>query len=267
MFAEEGIRLFGVIDFRMADVVDIMFVSIVFYYVFLLFRGTRAVHMFVGFGLLVSVYSLSLWWDLKGVSWLFTNLATVGVVSLVILFQPELRGALTRLGQSASKADLRKIFFQQPESESMILELVAAVQELSRLRYGALIVLENKVGLKSYIDTGEEIGAKISSRLLRTIFFPNCALHDGAVIIQNQRIAAAGCVLPVQTGADASEDQLGMRHRAARTLAGESDAVIIVVSEESGIVSLAFRNSLRRRLNGRALEEELKKYVNEEQFS
>jgi len=265
MFDGEGLRLFGVLQFRFADFLDIVFVAIVLYYFFLLFRGTRAVQMFAGFVLLGSIYLLSLWWDMKGISWLFSNLATVGIVALVILFQPELRSALTRLGQSASRMSVRKMFFHEVEMDDVVRELVGAAQELSRNSYGALIAIEQKVGLKSYIDTGEPIEARVGSRLLRSLFFPNSPLHDGAVIISKDKIVAAGCVLPVQTGE--TSDNMGMRHRAAKTLAGESDALVIVVSEETGAISLAYRNTLRRKLSIRELEEELKRHMHDEEQS
>jgi diadenylate cyclase len=254
----DPLTLFGVIDFRLADVLDILFVATVLYYLFLLFQGTRAAHMLFGFVLLLSVYLLSQWWELKGVSWLFSNLATVGVVALVILFQPELRGALTRLGQTASKAHIRRFFFEEESLDEMLWEVREAVDELSRKRYGALIVLEQQVGLKTYVDTGEPINSRVSARLLQTIFFPNTPLHDGAVILHKDRILAAACVLPVQTVPEAGDENMGMRHRAARALTRESDALVVIVSEETGHISLAWRNNMNQNLAPEMLEEQLR---------
>jgi diadenylate cyclase len=258
----EGFKLFNVIDVRMTDVIDITVVSIVFYYLFLLFRGTRAVQMFFGFAILIVLYFISLWWDLRGVSFLFSNLAAVGVISLVILFQPELRGALTRIGQSASQTSFHKLFFHSNESDNLVSQVVIAACDLSRNRIGALIVLEQKVGLRNFIGTGVEIDARVSSQLIKSLFFPNSPMHDGAVIISHNRIAAAGCILPVQTAIELDED-LGMRHRAARALASESDALIVVVSEETSTISLAFRNSLLRNLNAESLEKEINNRIKE----
>lgn len=263
---DEGIKLFGVIDFRFEDLVDIIFVSVVLYYVFLLFRRTRAVQMLAGFAFIGVLYFLAIWWELKGVEWLLSNMATIGVVSLVILFQPEIRSALMRIGQTASRMSVERLFFHDDKNMEAIEVLVNTSFELSRSNYGALIVIEKNVGLKNHVDTGEFIDSIISAKLLRSLFFPNSPLHDGAVIISKNRIIAAGCVLPVTAFADDHTRNLGMRHRAARTLANESDALVIVVSEETKKVSLAFRNKLHIGLTEEELREKLKKYLTIEQF-
>ncbi|NLB63713.1 MAG: TIGR00159 family protein [Fibrobacter sp.] len=259
----ESFKLFGVIDIRFADILDLFFVSVFFYYTFLLFRGTRAVQMFFGFAILILGWFVARWWGLHGVTWLFAKLSTVGVVVIVILFQPEIRGALARIGQTASQFNLKRIFFHEDRVEILINEIVDAVQELSRNNYGALIVLEKFVGLRNFEDTGQPIDAQVSSRLLRSIFFPNNPLHDGAVIISQNRIKAAGCILPMSALSTEIDSSLGMRHRAARALTAESDAVVIVVSEETAIISIAYRNTLRRRLSLKELEEELKRHFHE----
>jgi diadenylate cyclase len=255
------IKLFEIIAFRMADLLDIIFVSIVFYSIFLLFKGTRVVQMTAGIFLIGLVYLLALWWDLQGIQWVFSNMTAVGVVALVIVFQPEIRGGLMRLGQSAGKLDVRRLLFESPDYDQSIQEILKAVRELSRSSYGALIVIEQDVGLRSYMDTGEMLDSKVSALLLRALFFPNSPLHDGAVIIQKDRIAAAGCVLPVFTTGDTSQENLGMRHRAAKTLASETDALVIVISEETSTISLAYRNRLRRKLSLQELQEELIRHL------
>lgn len=253
-------KLFGVIDVRIADILDIFLITIVAYYVFLLFRGTRAVQMFVGGGLLLVAWIFAQWWELHTVVWLLSNLATLGIVAIVILFQPEIRGALTRIGQSASKANLKTLFFHQSGLEIVANEIGTAIQDLSKNQFGALIVLEKRVGLRNYADTGEILNARISARLLRSLFFPNSALHDGAVILNSKSIVAAGCILPLPTVTSESDSGLGMRHRAAKALAAECDAMVIVVSEETGYISIAYRSTLRRKLSVKEVEEEIKRH-------
>lgn len=257
--------LFGVIPVRLADLLDVTLVSIVFYYAFQLFRGTRAVQMFFGFALLLLGWMVAHWWHLHGVEWLFSNLATVGLVALVVLFQPEMRGALTRLGQTASALSLRRLLFHDSRSDFVIREIVEAVQDLSRNNYGALIAIEKQVGLRTFADTGTPIDAQVSAKLLRSLFFPNSPLHDGAVIVSGERIRSAGCILPLPATAD-SESHFGMRHRAARALAAESDAVVVVVSEETATISIAYRNSFRRKLSLKELDAELQRHLKEVLF-
>ena len=148
-----------------------------------------------------------------------------------------------------------------PERLELVAEEIgAAVQDLAKNQFGALIVLENRVGLRNYADTGELLNARISSRLLRALFFPNSALHDGAVILNSQRIVAAGCILPLPAITSEQDSGYGMRHRAAKALAAESDAMVIVVSEETGYISIAYRTSLRRKLSVKEVEEEIKRH-------
>lgn len=253
-------KLFGVIDVRFADLLDIFLVSIVAYYVFLLFRGTRAVQMFIGGGLLLIIWFLAQWWDLHTIVWLLSNLATLGIIALVILFQPEIRGALTRIGQSVARINLKTLFFHESGLDKVAKEIGTAVQDLAKNQFGALIVLEKRVGLRNYADTGELLNARISSRLLRALFFPNSALHDGAVIVNSHCIVAAGCILPLPAITSEQDSAYGMRHRAAKALAAESDALVIVVSEETGYISIAYRTSLRRKLSVKEVEEEIKRH-------
>lgn len=253
-------KFFGFIDFGITDVFDIILVSIFFYYVFFLFLGTRAVQMFFGFSVLMGFYGLSQWWDLQGVSFLFSNLFTVGVVALVIVFQPEIRGALTRLGQTASHTTIRHLLFHQDSMREIIEAVVVTCRDFSRSRWGALIVLEQDVGLKPYIDTGIQLDAQVSMPILKSIFYPNSQLHDGAVIIHRDRISAAACTLPI-AASTGEEEQTGMRHRSAETLAGESDAVIIVVSEETGQISLYRRRKLLKGLQEHELREQLSRLL------
>ncbi len=253
-------KLFGVIDVRFADLLDIFLVSIVAYYVFLLFRGTRAVQMFIGGGLLLIIWFLAQWWELHTIVWLLSNLATLGIIALVILFQPEIRGALTRIGQSVARMNLKTLFFHESGLDKVAEEIGTAVQDLAKNQFGALIVLEKRVGLRNYADTGELLNARISSRLLRALFFPNSALHDGAVILNSHSIVAAGCILPLPAITSEQDSAYGMRHRAAKALAAECDAMVIVVSEETGYISIAYRTTLRRKLSVKEVEEEIKRH-------
>lgn len=250
-------RLFDIIDVRMADILDVLLVSIIIYYIFSLFRGTRAAQMLFGGLLLILVWMIAQWWELHTIAWIISNLATLGIIAIVILFQPEIRSALTRIGQAASKLDFKTIFFHSSGLDEITKTITVAVQDLAKTRTGALIVLEKRVGLRNYADTGEILNAQISSRLLRALFFPNSALHDGAVIVNSKLIVAAGCILPMPTGNAEKEAGYGMRHRAAKALAAECDALVIVVSEETGYISIAYRNTLRRNISVQELKHEI----------
>lgn len=250
-------KLFNIIDVRMADILDVLLISVILYYIFLLFRGTRAAQMIFGAFLLILAWLIAQWWELHTLVWMLSNLATLGIIAIVILFQPEIRSALTRIGQSVSKVDLRNILFHASGLDDIAQKICSAVQDLAKTKTGALIVLEKRVGLKNYADTGEYLDARISSRLLRALFFPNSALHDGAVILNCKSIVAAGCILPMPTGNAEGDAGYGMRHRAAKALAAESDALIIIVSEETGKISTAYRNNLRRGLTPKELKAEI----------
>ncbi|MCF0221700.1 MAG: TIGR00159 family protein [Fibrobacter sp.] len=251
------IKLFGVIDFRVADILDILLISIIIYYVFLLFRGTRAAQMIFGGLLLMLAWIIAKAWGLHTITWLISNFSTLGIVAVVILFQPEIRSALTKIGQTASKLDIHSMFFHSSGLDEITKTISAAVQDLAKTKTGALIVLEKRVGLKNYADTGEILDARISTRLLKALFFTNSALHDGAVILNSRRIVAAGCILPMPTGNAEKEAGYGMRHRAAKALASECDALVIVVSEETGYISIAYRNTLRRNISVQELKQEI----------
>jgi diadenylate cyclase len=191
------------------------------------------------------------WVHLIAVNWLISSLRTVWVIAFVIIFQPELRRALALLGQNP----LLSRFVRMRQS-GMIPEIVKSVQDLSEKRVGALIVLEKDQGLKNFVETGTPIDARVTAELVGTLFTPTSPLHDGAVIIQNDRVVAAGCTLPL------SQDErvapaLGMRHRAALGLSEESDALVIVVSEESGSIAYAQDGKLYRGVDLSALRAEL----------
>lgn len=256
-------KLFGIIDVHFSDIIDIFFISCAIYCFFLLFKGTRAVQMFFGVLLITAIWFFSQLFDLRGLTWLIGSLSALGLVVIVIVFQPEIRGMLTRIGQIANVFKFKSVFFKHSGLEETTEKIVDSVLELQKKGYGALIVLEKRVGLKSYTDSGEIINGDFSKKLLCSIFYPGTALHDGAVIILRDKILAAGCVLPMPTGIAASGQSGGMRHRAARALASETDAFVIVVSEETGYISIAYRDSFRTRQSKRELEEEIKRHWKE----
>ena len=223
------------------DVVDILAVAFIVYRLLVLTRGTRAAQMLLGLLLIVGISLIAEWAHLNGLNWLFSNLRTVWVIAFVILFQPELRRALAQFGQNPV---LR--FFIRFENETEATgEVIAAARSMSRKRQGALIVLSREASLRPYIETGKRIEGRVSAELLETIFSPKGPLHDGAVILRDDQIVAAGCVLPL-TDNPAIPPTYGTRHRAALGLSEETDAVVVVVSEETGDISIAHQGELKK---------------------
>ena len=176
----------GFLSFRLIDVLDIAIVSFIIYQLLALMKGTRAAQMVTGLVLIFLVAFVAFWFQLEGLSWLFTNLATIGFIVLVIVFQPELRSMLAQMGHSRIFQTLTKV-----EEWKSLGEISRAVNRLSELRYGGLIVIEKSTGLKNYIETGKEINSNLSTEILTTLFTPYTPLHDGAAIIQGEKIAAA----------------------------------------------------------------------------
>lgn len=237
------------------SVIDILVVALIFYSVFFLVQGTPAVQLMRGIFLIVLVFLIliSMLSQLTAFGWLVRNSLPALLVSLPVIFQPELRRGLQRLGRTGYLLGrpLRVEMVQQT-----IEEITQAVLSLSERRYGALVVLELTIGLQDYIDTGVQLDSAVSRELLVTVFFPNTPLHDGALIIRNDRVVAAGCVLPLSEELF-SDDQLGTRHRAAVGLSERSDAVVVVVSEETGIISVTHNGHMIRRLDEKRLRKVL----------
>lgn len=232
----------GFLHFRLIDFLDVVVVSYFFYRMLLLMKGTRSAHIVAGLVLVGVLAFLALWFQLQGVTWLFTNLATVGFIVLVVVFQPELRGALAQIGQSRFfKSVLR---FQDTTSLD---EIIRGVERLTELGWGGLIVLERDVGLRNIAETGKMVDSKVSAELLVTIFTPHSPLHDGAVIIRGDNISAAACTLPLTLDEEYA-DLFGMRHKAAVGITEDSDAIAIVVSEETRQISLAHGGRLYRNI-------------------
>lgn len=237
------------------DILDIIIVAFLFYRLFLLIRGTRASQMFIGLFLLIVLSIVSQWLNLNAVNWILSSLKTVWVIAFVILFQPELRKALSLLGQNKILGVFLKV-----EQSGTVSEIVKACQQLSLKNIGAIIVIEQDVGLRNYIETGTPLDARVTSDLLVTIFTPPGPLHDGAVIVDKNRILAAGCILPLSQNPRLGTS-LGTRHRAGLGLSEETDAITIIVSEETGMISLAMGGKLKRKLDLNALRNDLIEHV------
>ena len=235
-----------------SDVLDIAIVSFLLYELLLLIRGTRAVQMALSGGFLLALYFLSQWLQLETVNWVIRNLAAYVVFAIIVLFQSDIRRALAHFG----RAPFFRYFERAEQADETIEELVVAASTLATRRIGAIIVLERQIGLRNYIEGGIPLDAMITYDLLASIFQLASPLHDGAVIVQGDRIAAAACFLPLSVNPRVSRD-LGTRHRAALGLTEENDAIAIVVSEETGAISLAMDGDLERRLSADSLRTRL----------
>ncbi len=244
---------FYFLEFTLFDLIDIILVAIILYNILLFMRGTRARSILLGLLVLAFLALLSHWFELRTLGWLIDKFATVWVIAFLIVFQPELRDLLVRMGQSP----ILRRFIPKEEAYSGISELLDAAFSLAREFKGSLIVIEREMSLKRFAETGRELEAKLSSELLQTIFTPHSPLHDGAVIVSRGRVIAAGVTLPLSSN-PRYERFLGMRHRAAIGITEQTDAITIVVSEETGQVSLAIRGSLKRNLSKPTCENYLK---------
>lgn len=237
--------------FGWIDALDILIVAFCVYQFLLIFRGTRVAQILLILALLYLASRVSLHVGLLTVNWVLQNLLGVWLLLMIIIFQPELRRALVSFGQMTF---LRP--FSRREEAHMIDELTRAAVSLASKRSGAIIVLERETRLDSYIEPGINLDALISRRLLESVFFPYSPLHDGAVIINNGRIVAASCFLPLSLSPEVSKD-FGTRHRAAIGITEETDAVAIVVSEESGTISLAHEGKIEKDLDSVSLRKRL----------
>jgi diadenylate cyclase len=239
------------------DLLQIFLVAAVLYRLFLLVQRTRAMQMLLGLLVLGSVFLAADLFDLSLIRYLLAQLFQYGAIAALVVFQPELRSALARLGQSR----MMRIFRRMEESK-VVDEIVEAVERLSRSRIGAIIALEQEVGLEEYGDKGTPLEARVSADLLATIFTPYSPLHDGAVLIQGDQIRAAGAILPL-TQYSVPDRSFGTRHRAALGLSEETDAVVIVVSEETARVSVARRGQIELDVGSERLREILEGTVPE----
>ena len=245
----------GFLSFRLIDMLDIAIVSFIIYQLLALMKGTRAAQMVTGLVLIFLVAFIAFWFQLEGLSWLFTNLATIGFIVLVIVFQPELRSMLAQMGHSRIFQTLTKV-----EDWKSLGEISRAVNRLSELRYGGLIIIEKSTGLRNYIETGKEINSTLSTEILTTLFTPYTPLHDGAAIIQGDKVVAAACTLPL-TQIPRYRRLFGMRHKAAIGISEVSDAVAVAVSEETGQISIAFKGLLEKDIDRNDFRQRLADYI------
>ncbi|MBE6082882.1 diadenylate cyclase CdaA [Sporanaerobacter sp. PP17-6a] len=254
-------------NIRIRDIIDILIVAFAFYKLFMLIRETRAEQLIKGILVLFIATKVSEWLELYTVYWILDKTMTVGVIAILIVFQPELRRGLEYIGRSRF---FTKSFVEiEDESLNKIMdEIVDAVASLARQKIGALIVMERETGLNEVVETGTKIEGKVSSGLLINIFIPNTPLHDGAVVIKEDTVKAAGCFLPLTENASLSKE-LGTRHRAALGISERSDCIAIVVSEETGAISVAENGSLSRYLDVKTLKQilmDMYKYKDQKQI-
>jgi diadenylate cyclase len=242
--------------FGWRDAVDILIVAIVIYEILKLIKGTRAVQMALGAGLLVAMFYVSSWAQLGTVNWFIRNMVGYVVFALIVLFQADIRRALAHFG----RARLLRLFMRTDDGDEVVEELAVAASMLSAQRIGAIIAVERQIGLRNFIEAGIPLDATLTYDLIVTIFRPGSPLHDGAVIIQGDRVAAAACFLPLTVNPFVSKD-FGTRHRAAIGLTEETDAVAIIVSEETGTISLSLAGQIERGLTVDELRARLRELV------
>jgi diadenylate cyclase len=241
-------ELFTDISFK--DIIDILIVSYVIYKLIVMLRGTRAIQLAQGIFVVVITWAISIWFELNTLQWMMNQMFTFGVLAIIIIFQPELRRALEQLGRG--KLFSRSTVDEQQDITQSISSVMKTTQYLSKRRIGALIVYERNTGLNDYVESGIQIDSLISSELLVNVFIPNTPLHDGAVIVRGNRLMAAGCYLPLSENPFISKE-LGTRHRAAIGMSEVSDAICVIVSEETGQVSLAMNGQIIRDIREESL--------------
>lgn len=238
------------------DLLDIAIVSVVVYELLKLIRGTRAVQMAIGIALVVGLFYVSLGLQLETLNWLIRNVVGYVVFAAIVLLQTDIRRALVHLG----RAPLFRRFERTSSDDDTIEELVVAATTLASRRIGAIIVVERRIGLRNFIESGIPLDAKLTYDLLVSIFQRSSPLHDGAVIVQGDRVAAAACFLPLTVNPRLSRD-LGSRHRAALGVTEENDSIAIVVSEETGSVALVMDGAIERGLDAERLRARLKSLI------
>lgn len=253
-------------DFGIKDFIDIFLVALLLFYVYRLMKESRSLNVFIGILIFIITWLfVSQVLEMRLLGSIMDKLVSVGVIALIILFQDDIRHFLYLMGAHRRMHVLLKMFMNTKNSEEVdkktIMPLVMACMSMSKQRVGALIVIERSVPLDDIENTGDTIDANINQRLIENIFFKNSPLHDGAMIISKKRIKSAGCILPVSHNLGIPKE-LGLRHRAAMGISQESDAVAIVVSEETGGISVAIKGEFRLRLSAEELESILTQEMN-----
>ncbi|MDL1891496.1 TIGR00159 family protein [Sphingobacteriales bacterium CHB3] len=243
----------GFLSFTLVDLLDVALVSFIFYRLYLVMRGTIAAQIFVGLVLIVAFSFFAQAINLKAMGWILRTLTDIWVIAFIILFQPELRRLLVLVGRNPV---IR--FFIKTNVDESIDEVVAAVTEMSRKKQGALIVFVRATGIKIHMESGTKMEAIVSRSLILSIFNPKSPLHDGAIVIKDRLIEAARCILPLSYTAEWEGVPLGTRHRAALGISEQADVVVVIVSEETGIVSIAEGGLMTRGLTPAVLRRELK---------
>jgi len=248
--------------FGIKDVIDIVLVALMLYYIYRLMKESRSLNIFIGIMVFVIVWLIvSQVLEMRLLGSIMDKLVSVGVIGLIILFQEDIRHFLYSLG---AHRNIMKLFTKRGGKEEVdketIMPIVMACMSMSRGKVGALIVIERGVKLEDIVETGDLIDARIDQRLIENIFFKNSPLHDGAMVISKRRIKAAGCILPVSHKQDIPKE-LGLRHRAAMGISQDSDALAVIVSEETGRISVALRGEFQLRLSAEQLESILTKEI------
>lgn len=220
------------------NALDVLIVAVFIYYLLVLIRGTRAVQLLIGVFVLVVVYGIAVVLKLRLTQFVLQNIFVFGLIALAVVFQPELRRVLGQIGQLGP---LNRLLAPLPEEEvdRVVDELVRAALLLAESHHGALIVAERATGLQDYSETGVPVNGRLTAELLASIFMPRSPLHDGAVIVRGGQIVAAACLLPLEETQDRGTHRYGMRHRAALSVSAQTDSVVVVVSEETGAISVA----------------------------
>ena len=244
--------------FGLIDLLDVLIVAVVLYKLYGMIKDTRAVTLLKGLLVILVAALISNWLHLNALYWLLGKTLTVVAVALPVVFQPELRRALEHIGRGRLFSKPSRL--NEEEMGSLFREIAKAASTLSKTKTGALIVMERETGLSDYMESGIRIDGLVSSELLLNCFIPNTPLHDGAIILRGNRIMAAGCLLPLTEKSDLDKE-LGTRHRAALGLSEQADAVVIIVSEETGLISLAIGGHLERRFDMDTLQARLRSLV------
>ena len=248
-------------EFGLKDFIDILLVALMLYYIYRLMRESRSLNVFIGILVFVVIWIfVSQVLEMRLLGTIFDKLVSVGVIALIVLFQEDIRKVLYNLGAQQRMRRLIDFFTSKQSRERRkssvkqdIMPVVMACMNMSRSKVGALIVFERSMPLDEVVGTGDRINANINQRLIEQIFFKNSPLHDGALVISQHRLKAAGCILPVSHDLDIPKE-LGLRHRSAMGISQESDALAIVVSEETGTISIANHGEFRLRLSAEELE-------------
>ena len=245
-------------DFGIKDIIDILCVALMLYYIYRLMKESRSLNVFIGVMVFIIIWLfVSQVLEMRLLGSIMDKLVSVGVIAIIILFQEEIRKFLYNLGTHRKVNSIIRLFSSGDKEERVdmesIMPIVMACMNMSKGKVGALIVIERLTPLDEIVETGDVIDANINQRLIENIFFKNSPLHDGAMVISKKRIRAAGCILPVSHSFDIPKE-LGLRHRAAMGISQDSDAVAIVVSEETGRISVAIKGRFQLRLSAEQLE-------------